>query len=78
MRDFGDFERCPIVPADAHISLAEDLSRIRTNPFSVAACRSIALNLCRFNKITNVADALYKNALSLPRLLKWKGLFLEN
>ena len=60
------------------VTLAEDLSRIRNSPFTLAACRSIALNLCRFNKISNVADALYKNALSLQRLLNWKGIFLEN
>lgn len=52
----------------------EDASRIRVNPSIFALLRSFAFNLLRFNKIENISLALYDNALSLDRLLKYEGL----
>ena len=52
----------------------EDASRIRVNPSIFALLRSFAFNLLRFNKIENISLALYDNALSLDRLLKYDGL----
>ena len=52
----------------------EDDSRIRVNPSIFALLRSFAFNLLRFNKIENISLALYDNALSLDRLLKYRGL----
>lgn len=52
----------------------EDASRIRVNPCIFALLRSFAFNLLRFNNIENISLALYDNALSLSRLLKYKGL----
>ena len=51
----------------------EDASRIRVNPSIFALLRSFAFNLLRFNKIENISLALYDNALSLDRLLEYKG-----
>jgi hypothetical protein len=36
-------------------------------------CFSFALNLMRFNKIDNISLALYDNALSLDRVLDYRG-----
>lgn len=52
----------------------EDDSRIRVNPSIFALLRSFAFNLLRFNQIENISLALYDNALSLDRLLKYQGL----
>ncbi len=51
----------------------EDASRIRKNPSIFALLRSFALNLMRFNKIDNISLALYDNALSLDRVLHYRG-----
>jgi predicted transposase YbfD/YdcC len=52
----------------------EDASRIRVNPSIFALLRSFSFNLLRFNKIENISLALYDNALSLDRVLDYKGL----
>jgi predicted transposase YbfD/YdcC len=52
----------------------EDQSRIRSNPGIFARIRSYALNILRANGVQNVKDALWKNAISLDRTLKLKGL----
>jgi predicted transposase YbfD/YdcC len=56
------------------VTLDEDASRIRHNPGSFALLRSFALNLLRFNGITNISLGLYDNALDFDRLLADKGL----
>lgn len=56
------------------VTLGEDASRIRRNPGIFALLRSFALNLLRFNDITNVSLELYDNALDFNRLLAYKGL----
>jgi predicted transposase YbfD/YdcC len=49
--------------------LREDDSRIRTKPGVFARLRSFALNLLRANRVANVSEAIYANALCLDRLL---------
>jgi predicted transposase YbfD/YdcC len=51
--------------------LGEDDSRIRRQPGGFARLRSLALNILRANGIGNVRQALYRNALSLDRLLAY-------
>ena len=55
-------------------SLKEDASRIRRNPASFARLRSWTLNLLRHNGEENIAQALFKNALSFDRLLNYQDL----
>ena len=52
----------------------EDQSRIRVNPSIMARARSFALNILRKNAVTNVAHALWNNALSLDRILAYKAI----
>jgi predicted transposase YbfD/YdcC len=56
------------------VSLFEDQSRIRTNPGVMARIRSFTLNILRFNKVTNIANALWENALCFDRLCSIKGI----
>lgn len=56
------------------VTLGEDASRIRRNPGIFALLRSFALNLLRFNGITNISQGLYDNALDFDRLLVYQGL----
>ena len=51
--------------------LGEDDSRIRRKPGMAARLRSLALNILRANRIGNVSQALYRNALSLDHLLAY-------
>jgi len=53
-------------------ALAEDLSRIRKNPFVFAKLRSFALNIMRANYTINISLELFKNALNINRLLKYE------
>lgn len=55
-------------------SLKEDASRIRKKPASMAILRSLTLNLLRHNQVENIADALYRNALTFKKLLKYQAL----
>jgi predicted transposase YbfD/YdcC len=55
-------------------SLGEDASRIRRNPGVFALLRHFALNLLRHNGETNIRAALYDNAISLERVLNYKGI----
>lgn len=55
-------------------AFVEDQSRIRSNPGIFARLRSWALNILRNNAITNVNNALWKNALCLNKTLQLKGL----
>ena len=54
--------------------LNEDASRIRCNPGVFAKLRSFALNLLRFNGVENISLGLYDNALSLDKVLAYRGL----
>ena len=56
------------------VTLGADASRIRRNPGLFALLRSFALNLSRFNGVSNISLALYGNALNLDRLLAYQGL----
>jgi predicted transposase YbfD/YdcC len=49
-------------------TLREDASRIRNNPGIMARCRSFTLNILRANDVTNIAQALYENAISFKKL----------
>jgi predicted transposase YbfD/YdcC len=53
------------------VTLGEDRSRIRHNPGLFARLRSFALNLLRSSGVTNIAEALYDNALNLDRILSY-------
>ena len=44
-------------------TMAEDASRVRVNPGILARIRSFAANILRANKVTNMTDARYRNAL---------------
>lgn len=54
------------------VSCDEDRSRIRDNPGIIARARSFALNILRTNGVTNVAQALWKGALSLDHILAYE------
>ncbi|MEI2773322.1 MAG: hypothetical protein V9G98_22200 [Candidatus Competibacter sp.] len=56
------------------VTLGEDASRIRRNPGLFALLRSFALNLLRFNGVTQISLGLYDNALNFDRLLAYQGL----
>jgi predicted transposase YbfD/YdcC len=56
------------------VSMLEDASRIRTNPGIFARARSFALNILRANSETNIADALWRNAIDFNRILKYQYL----
>ncbi len=55
------------------VSLHEDASRVRKSPIILSILRSFALNVLRFNKITDIADALWRNAMNLNRVLAYGG-----
>jgi predicted transposase YbfD/YdcC len=46
------------------VSMHEDASRVRKSPTILSILRSFALNILRFNKITDIADALWRNAMN--------------
>jgi predicted transposase YbfD/YdcC len=52
-------------------SMAEDASRIRRNPGVFACLRHFGINLLRSNGERNISQALWRNALSLDRLLNY-------
>ena len=52
-------------------ALAEDVSRIRCNPGVFACLRHLALNLLRSSGERNIAQALWRNAFSLDRVLNY-------
>jgi len=53
------------------VSMLEDACRIRSNPGIFARMRSFALNILRANNEKNIADALWKNALSFKRIMAY-------
>jgi predicted transposase YbfD/YdcC len=56
------------------VSMHEDASRVRKSPTILSILRSFALNILRFNKVNNVADALWRNAMNLNRVLAYGGI----
>lgn len=54
------------------VSMKEDWSRIRVNPDRMVVMRSIALNTLRANGVKNVQRTLFRNGLSLEKLLTYK------
>ena len=58
-------------------SMAEDASRIRCNPGVFACLRHLALNLLRSNGERNISQALWRNALSLDRVLGYAGILQQ-
>jgi predicted transposase YbfD/YdcC len=55
------------------VSMHEDASRVRKSPTILSILRSFALNILRFNKVNDVADALWRNAMNLSRALAYAG-----
>jgi predicted transposase YbfD/YdcC len=55
------------------VSMHEDASRVRKSSTILSILRSFALNILRFNKVNNVADALWRNAMNLNRVLAYGG-----
>ena len=55
------------------VAMKEDASRIRRNPTIFARLGSFALNILRKNRIVNVSEALYDNALNLNNVLQFEG-----
>jgi predicted transposase YbfD/YdcC len=54
-------------------TMAEDASRVRINPGILARIRSFAANILRANKVTNMTDTRYRNALGgLDHLAKYQ------
>lgn len=54
-------------------TMGEDASRVRKNPGIMARIRSFAANILRANKVMNMTDARYRNALGgLDRLAEYK------
>ena len=51
----------------------EDASRVRKSPTILSILRSFALNILRFNNVSDVADALWRNAMNLNRALAYGG-----
>lgn len=56
------------------VAMHEDASRVRKSPTILSILRSFALNILRFNKVNNVADALWRNAMNLNRVLAYSGI----
>ena len=56
------------------VSMQEDASRVRKSPTILSILRSFALNILRFNKVNNVADALWRNAMNVNRVLAYGGI----
>ena len=55
------------------VAMCEDASRVRKSPTTLSILRSFVLNILRFNKITNVADCLWRNAMSFGRVIAFGG-----
>jgi len=56
------------------VSLSEDQSRIRVNPHIFAKLRSFALNILRANQVSSVHLELFKNCMSLNKVLSYTGI----
>jgi predicted transposase YbfD/YdcC len=56
------------------VSLREDNSRIRCNPFNMAVLRSFALNIMRKNDSSNIQNDRYENSLDINKVLNYIGI----
>ena len=56
------------------VSMGEDKSRIKKNPQNMARLRSFSLNVMRVNKSKNISRDLYKNAMNIEKVLKYRYL----
>lgn len=56
------------------VSMHEDASRVRKSPTILSILRSFALNVLRFDKVQNVADALWRNTMNFSRVLAYGAL----
>lgn len=56
------------------VSLFEDGSRIRKNAGIFARLRSFALNILRFEGVTNIKGALFENALDFGAVVAMRGI----
>jgi predicted transposase YbfD/YdcC len=56
------------------VTMTEDASRIRIHPGIMARLRSQALNIARANGVTNIAAALWQNAIDPELTLSYRGL----
>lgn len=56
------------------ITMNEDKSRIRIKADLFVRLRSFALNVMRVNKVENVSEELYKNALNIKRIFGYNRL----
>jgi predicted transposase YbfD/YdcC len=56
------------------VTQAEDQSRIRQNPGIMARVRSFALNILRANGVKNVADATWRGAINLDKILAYNAI----
>ena len=53
--------------------MERNTSRVRKNPGIMARIRSFAANILRANKVTNMTDARYRNALGgLEHIAKYR------
>ena len=57
------------------VALAEDKSRIRTNPHMFARLRSFALNILRYNKVENISMELFINCMDFSNIINYQGVF---
>ncbi len=53
------------------VSLHEDASRIRKNPYNLSVLRSIAMNILRKNKVLNIKGELYENSLHWTKVFSY-------
>ena len=58
------------------VAMGEDASRIREKPGLFARMKSLAQNILRRSGVTNITDAIYRNALNFNRLLNYPVLGL--
>jgi len=55
------------------VSMHEDASRVRKSPNILSTLRSFALNILRYNRVGNVADAIWRNTMNFNRVLAYAG-----
>lgn len=53
------------------VSLQEDASRIRKNPYNLSVLRSTAMNILRKNKVLNIKGELYENSLQWTKVFSY-------
>ena len=73
IRNHWGIENCNHYVKDT--AFKEDASKIRKKPNRMAILRSFALNIIRVNGVTNVSQALYRNAINYDRLRKYDAIF---